>query len=97
MYAETELRSLQEFLRQTAEGNLKKMMVGGPMTETHLRILLKVARAGSPDEFVGWAQGEGFPKVKFSAPEQALRETFWPVALDACDRLGLIVKVHAAA
>jgi hypothetical protein len=90
MYSEQDLHSLYDFLRATAEGNLKKMIVNGRMTEAHLRLFVKIARAGSASEFAAWAQGGGFPKIKMSAPEQALRETFWAIALEACANLGLL-------
>ena len=97
MYAENDLQSLHEFLRATSEGNLKKMMVSGPMTEAHLRVLLKIARAGSAGDFVAWANSDGFPKIKLSGPEQALKETFWTTALKACAGLGLISAAQKAA
>lgn len=96
MYDPKELEGLHQFLRNTAEGNLRKMMVSGRMTEVHLRILLKVARAGSASEFVGWVNSEGFPKMKMSEAEHGVRETFWPVALAACAGLGLIGNQKAA-
>ena len=90
MYSHDELKSLHGFLRQTGEGNLKKMLVGGKMTEAHLRILLKVARAVTEDEFVTHLEADTFPKVKFNTAEAALKETFWKVCGDACAKVGLL-------
>lgn len=96
MYSSDDLKSLHGFLRATGEGNLKKMLVGGKMTEVHLRMLLKVARAVKDDEFATHCEADTFPKVKFSPPEAALKEGFWGVCTEACAKVGLITATGAA-
>ena len=97
MYSHDELKSLYGFLRATGEGNLKKMLVGGKMTETHLRLLLKIARAVTEDEFVTHLEADSFPKVKFSPPEAAIKESFWTTCADACIKFGLLTAQKKAA
>jgi hypothetical protein len=92
MYSQDEIKSLQGFLRATSEGNLKKMLVGGKMTEAHLRILLKVARSTSEDEFVNYFETATFPKIKFSGQESPLKEHFWPICAEACAKVGLLTS-----
>ena len=96
MYSHDELKSLHGFLKSTGEGNLKKMLVGGKMSETHLRLLLKVARAVKEDEWVTLFETAGFPKVKYAPAETALKEQFWPTITEACAKVGLLTNADAA-
>lgn len=97
MFSQDEIRSLHGFLKATGEGNLKKMLVGGEMTETHLRVLLKVARAVNEDEFVTHFESDSFPKVKFNPAESAIKESFWKVCSQACMKVGLLTEAKKAA
>lgn len=96
MYSHDELRSLHGFIKATGEGNLKKMVVGGSMTEAHLRMLVKVARSVSEDEFVTHFESDSFPKVKFSGAEIGLKEGFWAICGEGFERVGLLTKSKAA-
>ncbi|HVK62776.1 MAG TPA: hypothetical protein VM432_14560 [Bdellovibrionales bacterium] len=96
MYSHEDLKMLHGFLKSTGEGNLKKMLVGGKMTEVHLRVLLKIARAVSEDDFIKHCEADDFPKVKFSPPETAIKEGFWPVACEACCKVGLLTAAKKA-
>jgi hypothetical protein len=95
MYSQEDIKMLHGFLKSTGEGNLKKMLVGGKFTDAHLRILLKVARAVPEAEFITLCESEGFPKVKFNAGELAVKEGFWPIACDACCKVGLLTAPAA--
>lgn len=100
MYSPDELKSLHGFIRSTAEGNLKKMMVGGAMTEVHLRMLLKIVRGCTEDEFVTHFEAgtfPGFPNVKFAPAETALKEKCYGVFADACAKVGLLTPAQKAA
>jgi len=90
MYSQDDLKSLHGFLKATAEGGLKKMLIGGQMTENHLRLLLKVVRTVGEDEFIRLLESENFPKVKLSAAEIGIKEGFWGVSLEACAKVGLL-------
>lgn len=97
MFSPEELKSLHGFLRHTNEGNLKNMLVGGKMTEVHLRVLMKVARNCKEDEFVTHWEAGTFPKVKFAPNESALKETCYGVFGEACCKVGLLTAGRAAA
>ncbi len=97
MYSHDELKSLYGFLRATNEGNLKNMLVGGKMTEVHLRLLLKVVRAVKEDEFVTHWEASSFPKVKMNAGELVLKETFWGICGEAGSKVGLLSAAKKAA
>lgn len=97
MYSHDDIKSLYGFLRATGEGNLKKMLVGGKMTDAHLRLLLKVARAVTEADFIVHFEADSFPKVKFNAGELAIKETFWVVSAEACAKVGLLQPAQKAA
>lgn len=90
MSSHEDLKSLHGFLKSTNEGGLKKMLVGGRMTENHLRMLLKIVRAVNEGDFITHVEADSFPKVKLVAAELALKEGFWSVCLDACAKVGLV-------
>ena len=96
MYSHDEIKSLHGFLKSTGEGNLKNMLVSGPMTETHLRLLLKVARPMNEADFITHLEASTFPKVKFNPAETAIKEGFWAICCDACAKVGLLTKQKAA-
>jgi len=94
MYSHDDLKSLHGFLKSTNEGGLKKMLVGGRMTENHLRMLLKIVRAVNENDFITHYEADGFPKVKLVASELALKDGFWSVCLDACAKVGLVTPAQ---
>lgn len=97
MYSHDDLKSLHGFLKATGEGNLKKMLVGGTMTDAHLRILLKIARGVNEDEFITHFEADSFPKIKFNPAEAALKESFWKTCAAACAKVGLLTAAKKAA
>lgn len=97
MYSHDDLKSLHQFLKSTGEGNLKNMLVGGKMTENHLRLLLKVARNSKEDEFIAHWENATYPKVKLAPTESAIKETAYPVFGEACSKVGLLTPAANAA
>ncbi len=97
MYSNDDLASLYMFLKNTPEGNLRKMMVSGKMTDAHFRLLVKVAKGCSEADFINHAQNASLPKLKFSAAEIAIRENFWMVCFEVIVSLGLITPAAKAA
>jgi len=96
MFSSDDLKSLHSFLKSTGEGNLKKMLVGAKMSEAHLRLLVKVARATKEDEFAAHIEADTFPKVKFAPAETTIKEGFWTVCTDACAKVGLLTYKKSA-
>lgn len=97
MYSRDDLNSVYGFLRSTGEGNLKKMLVGGKMTDMHFRMLIKIVRGCSEDDFIKCLEQASFPKVKFNGPEMEAKETFWPIALQSLGNVGLLQPAKQAA
>jgi hypothetical protein len=87
---------LHGFLRATAEGGLRKMLVGGKMTENHLKLLLKVVRGVGDGDFATHWEASTFPKVKMTPAEIAIKEEFWKVCGEACSKVGLLSQQKAA-
>lgn len=95
MFSHDELQSLYDFLKHTGEGNLRKMLVGGKMSDGHLRILLKMVRGTSVADFMEHFEKETLPKMNYSAAETALKEHFWPICRDVFINRGLITGSSA--
>lgn len=93
MHSHDELKSVHGFLRTTGEGHLKNMLLGGRMTETHFRALIKVIRSASEDEFLAHFEAGSFPKIKFNPAEIAAKETLWSVWTEAFVKVGLLTAV----
>jgi hypothetical protein len=97
MYSHEELTSLHGFLRSTGEGNLKKMLLGGRMTEVHLRVFLKVVRSCPEAEFITHCEANTLPKVKLSTDERQVAEQLWEVCCEACSKVGLLTAAKKVA
>lgn len=73
-----DLYGLCEFLQQTPEQGLRKMLVDNkPMSDVHFGLLMKVVRNVSTEAFVGHAEKSDFPKLKMGPAEQKLKDKFW--------------------
>lgn len=82
--------SLYQFLAQTPEQGLRKMLVDPKgFTDVHFSLLMKCVRAGEKG-FVECASGQTYPKVKFSPNEIKLKEAFWPLAIQTLNSRGLL-------
>ena len=97
MFSPDDLSTVYGFLKSTGEGNLKKMLVGGTMTEAHFKILMKVVRGTTEADFISNFMAGTFPRVKLAAAELALREDFWIPCTDALLKVGLISHQKQAA
>lgn len=90
MFAESDIVSVYQFLKDTPEGPLRKMMVGGEMTENHFRLLMKVVRGCSQTEFVECMNSESLPKIRLAPAEVPMKETIWPICTRKWSSLGLL-------
>lgn len=92
-----DVENLYQFLTQTPEGGLRKMLVDGkPMTEGHFNLMMKVVRHGGLTEFSRFCETGVFPPVRTNAKEQALKETFWNDCLKTFKDRGLLQPATAA-
>ncbi len=86
-----DLKGLHEFLNQTPEQGLRKMLVDQkPMTEAHFTLLLKIVRTGGVDEFITHAEKEDFPKIKLGPAETKLKDKFWKDCFQTFSSRGIL-------
>ncbi len=97
MYTSEEISTLYSFLKQTSEGNLRKMLVQGRLSETHFSLLMKTVRHCPEAEFVTHFQNGTFPKIKLNAGEIAVKEHVWSISVGGFISMGLLQKQSAAA
>jgi hypothetical protein len=86
-----DLPGLYQFLANTPEQGLRKMLVDQkPMTETHFNLLMKVMRSGDEVNFCGLADKKEFPKIKLGPSEQKLKDKFWDECFKTFETRGLL-------
>ena len=90
MYSQSEIVSVLNFLKDTPEGPLRKMLVGDGVSDGHFRILLKIVRSCSEEEFVDAFNNESIPKVRLSPAEYPLKEAVWSVCKKKLQTVGLL-------
>lgn len=73
--------SLYDFLFQTPESGLRKMLKDNKkMTDVHCNLLIKIVKSTSKEQFNDCFEKKSFPRIRFSPAEDKIKETFW----DAC-------------
>ncbi len=83
--------SIYDYLANTPEGGLRKMLVDGkPMTDVHFGLLIKIVRACKVEEFAEHFSKQDFPKVKFGPAETKIKEKFWNDCLTTFKSRGLL-------
>ena len=96
MYTQDDAMNVCGFIKNTPEGSLRKMLVSGPLTDQHFRLLTKLAKGGPEPEFVDAFLNENMGKLKLNGKELALKENFWPICKSKLESLGLITAAKAA-
>ena len=79
-----------QFLTQTPETALRKMLVDAKFTQNHFSMMMKIVRASNENQFCGHFYNLDYPKSKFSAAEIGLKETFWPSCTQVLNQHGLL-------
>lgn len=97
MFAESDITSVYSFLRETPEGPLRKMLVGGEMTEAHFKMLMKMVRACPEGDFIAAFNDESIPKIRLMPAEYPMKETIWPICKRKLSAVGLLGKEVAQA
>ena len=81
---------LMSYLKMTPEGSLRKMLVSGPLSEAHFRLLMKLAKNSSEADFISAFEKEELPKMKLSPDEHKIKENFWGPCKQAFMTMGLL-------
>lgn len=79
-----------QFLIQTPESALRKMLIDTKFSQNHFSMLMKIVRASNEDQFCAHFYNSDYPKSKFSAAEIALKETFWQSCVLVLNQHGLL-------
>lgn len=86
-----DLVGLYDFLQQTPEQGLRKMLVDGkPMTEAHFNLMVKIVRGCNAADFAAHADKADFPKIKFGPSEVKIKEKFWADCFQTFKARGLL-------
>lgn len=89
--------NLYNFLHQTPEAGLRKMLVDNkPFSEVHFNLMMKVVRACNEAQFTEHFEKQDFPKSKFNANEIKLKEKFWADAITCWNSRGLLTPAVAS-
>lgn len=96
-FSNDEVSGVYTFLRSTPEAHLKEMLVSGPLSEVHFRLLVKIAKSCSEPDFVAGFEGESFPGVRLKPPEIKIQEGFWAVCKERLSSLGFLSPPNAQA
>jgi hypothetical protein len=86
-----DVSSLYQFLTQTPEGGLRKMLIDGkPVTEVHFNLLMKVVKFGTEEDFKKFCETNSFPPVRLSPKETPLKEIFWSDCIKTLQARGIL-------
>ena len=97
MYSNEDIANLCNYLKQTPEGALRKMLVGADLTDGHFRLLVKLAKGADEAAFIECFNSEGFGQLRLSAKEVPLKDNFWAICKKKVISLGLISAEKKAA
>ncbi len=82
---------IHTFLSQTPEKGLKQIMLDPKhFTEIHFNMLMKILRNCSKETFIDCLDKNDFPKLRFTANELKLKETFWASCCQALASKGIV-------
>lgn len=84
---------LYQFLSETPEKGLRKMLIDSAYTEMHFNILMKVVRSCDQAEFSRIFLAGEFPKMRFSDKELKLKEKFWKDSQNCFLQRGILSTV----
>ena len=81
---------VHQFLTQTPESALRKMLVDKSFSEVHFNMLFKTIRACNEAQFCDHFYNSTFPKAKYNANEINLKEKFWGDCVACLNSRGLL-------
>jgi hypothetical protein len=94
MIATSDLVMVHDFLKQTGESNIRKMMK--EISPVHVGLLMKLVHVCKDSEFAEHCEKNTFPKFKMNRNEEKLKETFWTDCCKAFITKGLVSRQQAA-
>jgi hypothetical protein len=97
MYSKEDVTGVYNFLKDTPEGNLRKMLVAGSFTDAHFRLIMKMVKNSPEADFVAAFENETVPKFAMSPAEGKIKEGIWPAIKSKMASMGLLGLNKAAA
>ncbi len=89
---------LYQFLHQTPEQGLRKMLVDQKsFTDLHFNLMLKIVRGCTEADFAMHAEKADFPKVKMGPADHKIKEKFWGDLTTVCSSRGILGPAQKAA
>lgn len=86
-----DFNGLYQFLHQTPENGLRKMLVDPKtFTEVHFNLLMKTVRGCNEIEFCEHASKETLPKLRLNPNETKLKDNFWKECVKTCSARGIL-------
>jgi len=89
--------ALFDFLSQTPESGLRKILVDKQFSPEHFNMLVKIIRGCNQESFNDHFKKCDFPKLKFSPKEIGLKERFWNDLITVCNTRGLLSPAQKSA
>lgn len=90
--------SLYQFIIQTPEQGLRKMLVDNKsFTDVHFNMMMKIARACDEAKFTEHFDKADFPKIKMGPAELKLKDKFWGDCIAIFKSRGLLNPAQKAA
>ncbi len=86
-----------QFLTQTPESALRKMLTDKSFSEIHFNMMIKILRSGGEAQWCDHFYNSTFPKAKFNGNEVALKEKFWTDCVTALNSHGLLSPAQKSA
>lgn len=90
MHSNDDISSLYDFLNHTPEGALRKMLIGGDLTEAHFRIMIKLVKGADVQNFTECFNSDGVGNLRLSPKETPLKDNFWAICKKKFAALGLL-------
>lgn len=81
---------IYQFLTQTPESALRKMLIDKSFSDVHFNMLIKTIRSTNEEQFCAHFYNCTFPKAKFKADEINLKEKFWGDCVQCLNSRGLL-------
>jgi hypothetical protein len=81
---------IYQFLTQTPESGLRKMLIDKSFSDLHFGMLMKIVRSSPEPQFCDHFYNSTYPKAKFNANEINLKEKFWGDCVVALNSHGLL-------
>ena len=88
---------IHQFLVQTPESALRKMLIDKSFTEVHFNMFMKIIRSTNESQFCDHFYNTSFPKAKFNANEINLKEKFWGDCVNCLNSHGLLSPAQKVA